>query len=77
MEDLGISTVTFPTHRLRQTATTAVRVWFNYDLLGSFKSKREARDFIEKFFHENLPIDASVPFKREMLSGLTSILLNI
>lgn len=74
MEDLGVSIVALPRPKPRQTAATAVRTWFNFEPLKDFRNKREARAFIERFFHENMPVEASVPFKREMLGGLSSIL---
>lgn len=73
LEDLAVSLVGCPGPRPRQTASTAVRTWHNFEPLRSFKDKREARTFLERFFHENLPVEASASFKREMEVAMATI----
>lgn len=76
-EVLDVSSVVPHDFVLRQTTATVIHVRFNFEPLRDFTSKREARDFIERFFHENMPSEASSSFKREMTSGLAAILARI
>ena len=74
---LDISSTVPNGFKLKQSKSTVIHIRYNFQPLKDFISKKDAKIFLEKFFYETVPQEASPLFMKEMIIGINMILNKI